>query len=52
MTGITEGKITEIYVGSYEDIILARQKIRVITQDLSFSLLDQLSGCMPSRPRA
>lgn len=41
MTVIIDGKITEIYVGSYEDIILARQKIRFITQDLSFSLLDQ-----------
>jgi serine/threonine-protein kinase RsbT len=41
MTCITDSKIIEIYVGSYEDIILARQKIRVITQELSFSLLDQ-----------
>jgi serine/threonine-protein kinase RsbT len=41
MTNVSDGKLTDIYVGSYEDIIFARQKIRFITQEIGFSLLDQ-----------
>jgi serine/threonine-protein kinase RsbT len=41
MADIRDNKIIGIYVGSYEDIILARQKIRIIIQEAGFSLLDQ-----------
>lgn len=34
-------KIIEVSISSDEDVILARQKVRFITQELGFSLLDQ-----------
>ena len=40
-TNSNHGSMVEVFLGRDEDVILARQKIRAMAQDIGFSMLDQ-----------
>ncbi len=40
-TNSNHGAMVEVFLGCDEDVILARQKIRAMAQDIGFSMLDQ-----------
>ena len=40
-TNSNHGKMVEVFLGCDEDVILARQKIRAMAQEIGFGMLDQ-----------